>query len=70
MVTEPQPVDQEQISADFWFSRLRGRLRMEIEWADFDSVPIPYEVVHPRCWLCGEPWIEGQRCLWPNLRHG
>lgn len=43
-VTDAQPVDREQVEADFWFSSLRGRLRMEIEWADSADVSIPYRL--------------------------
>ena len=53
-VDNTQQVDREQVEADFWFSRLRGRLRMEIVWADSPEVAIPYKVVSDRCWSCGD----------------
>lgn len=43
--------DAEQIDADFWFSKIRGALRMEILWADAADVPTPYQVVFSACGL-------------------
>jgi hypothetical protein len=69
-VRNTQLVDPEQIDADYWFGKMRGRLLMEIEWSDAADVAIPYKLVTERCWMCGGPWVDGSRCEWPFLTHG
>jgi hypothetical protein len=41
-VTHSQRVDREQVEADYWFGKLRGRLLLEILWADDQVAAVPY----------------------------